>query len=464
MVDIALAAQVMLFLLVLGVLLASGQASIYHPLTVYLLFHLVVFVIRPILVLKFGFEHEWDYMGLPASERLIFRAFGVSSLGLVVLSLTCLFFGKCRPQFHSVAPAPFSASQRRALLATTLILGPFVLYSIQVLLTGGLQGEDRNGTFIMTGSNGYAVEAQYMAGPLICAWLCLLRFRWYAVLTILVPYVAYRSWAGMSRWTFVLLFVALALTYAWQKRAKWILLPVAVTALPLFLFFTFLGDNRDVFKAYFAGQRFEPKQVDSTLPAADRFRRKYDNPDFANFDFLTYTVSVVPEKTGMYTYGLQYLQLFTEPIPRKLWPDKPVGSPVPLFNINAYGNFVGRTVSLVGDGWMNGGWVGLIITVGIVGTLLGLAHRWFWNIADKNNIAALVYMMGLPMCIQWFRDGGISIAKFVFWNLSPLLLWVVLTWLLGQRRVPAYSVLLPRGAVLRFRQAIPSGSDAKSNP
>jgi hypothetical protein len=307
--------------------------------------------------------------------------------------------------------------------------------------------EDRGGTFVMTGASGYTLEAQYMAGPLICAWLSVTRFRWYSLL-LLVPYVAYRTYAGMSRWTFVLLFVALGLVYAWEKRLKWFSLPVVVLAVPVLALFNWVGSNRNALQDYLAGQENVRPLADSGLSRMDELKAKYDGPDFANFDFLTYVVSKVPERTGMYTYGAQYLQLFTEPIPRKLWPGKPAGAPVRLFNLNSYGNFLGRTVTLVGDGWMSGGWVGVIVTMSIVGALLGWAHRWFWR-HSNSRIYGLIYLMGIAMLIQWYRDGGISIAKFLFWNLSPLILWLGIAWLLGPKLVPGYSVLLPRGARLQ---------------
>jgi O-antigen polysaccharide polymerase Wzy len=311
--------------------------------------------------------------------------------------------------------------------------------------------ENRGGTFVMTGASGYTLEAQYMAGPLLCAWLCVARFRWQALL-ILIPYVAYRSYAGMSRWTFVLLFVALALAYAWEKRTKWFSLRVLAMAIPVMMLFNYLGNNRNTLQNWLAGRPSPPRTAIAGISWEDQFRDKYDGPDFANFDFLTYVVSKVPERSGMYTYGGQYVQLFTEPIPRALWPGKPAGSPIKSFNLNSYGNFIGRTVSLVGDGWMSGGWAGVIITTTIVGALLGWAHRWFWAHAN-HGLWSLIYLMGIAMLVQWFRDGGISIAKFIFWNISPLVIWQGLSWMMGPRVIPGYSVLLPRGASYRLVRA-----------
>jgi hypothetical protein len=157
----------------------------------------------------------------------------------------------------------------------------------------------------------------------------------------------------------------------------------------------------------------------------------------------------VPERTQTYTYGAQYAQIFTEPIPRILWKGKPTGAPIPTFSIANYGNFVGLTFSLPGDGWSSGGWVGLIITMAAVGALLGWFHRWFWR-NSRNSMVAVFYTTAAAMMIQWFRDGGISIAKFMLWSWLPLLIWLGLTWLLGGLLVPGCSINAAPGDRLRF--------------
>ena len=446
--DIALVAQAMLWLIVLGIFLASRQATVFHPLAIYLGFHALVFVLRPMLVQWLHFNHEWIYMGIEPSDELQIRVLIITSVGLLVYAGMALGFGWTRTEFKTLVPAPFTSEQRLAFWWTAAILSPVLLYSMYESHTNFAM-ENRGGTFITTGAGGYTIEAQYMAGPLICAMLALTRFRWYAI-ALLVPYVGYRAYSGMSRWTFVLLIVALGLIYAWHKRLKWVPWWLLLCMIALFPMFKALGDNRLLVKNFINGE--QTQVADDINPGAsdlDRFRSKYDGPDFANYDFLTFVVAKVPDRTGTYTYGSQYLQLFTEPIPRKLWPGKPTGAPIGFFNLNNYGNFTGRTPSLIGDGWMSGGWIGLVVTLGIVGGILGAAHRWFWKHSEDNAVA-LFYLVGLAMLPQWFRDGGISIAKFFFWNLSPLGLWLGLTWLFGRRLVPVASVVLARGSQVRL--------------
>lgn len=460
MLESALIGQLLLWLIVIGVFVASGQASLHHPLSFYLAFHGLVFVLRPLLVISLGFDEEWMYMGFEPSEAQLVRSLGASSVGLIVFAVATLAGGWTRTDF-AVASAPqFSTAQFRGLIITTILLAPLILYSARQAVGGGMQGKHIGGTFVLTGESGYILEAQYMAGPLICAWLAVTRFRWPA-LALIIPWVAYRSYAGLARWTIVLLLVAIALVYAWQKRSKWLPTWTMLAAIPVFLLFRTLGDNRAYFQQMWAGERQLEEVGQPGATRLEKFKAKYDNPDFANFDFLTFIVAVVPERTGTYSYFSQYLALFTEPIPRKLWPGKPAGAPVTFFNLNQYGNFLGRTPSLVGDGWTSGGWVGVVVNMTAAGLLLGLAHRWFWR-NSWDPWRSLLYLVGLAMLPQWFRDGGISITKFLFWNLSPLLLWAGISWLMGSRLTPAYSVLLPRGAKLALvsgTTAVPAKND-----
>jgi hypothetical protein len=215
------------------------------------------------------------------------------------------------------------------------------------------------------------------------------------------------------------------------------------------MLFNTLGNNRDYLQDLFTGHATSAMDLDAGMSKFDKLRARFDTQDFGNFDYLTFLVAIVPGRTATYTYGAQYLQLFTEPIPRILWPGKPIGAPVRTFNINAYGNFLGLTLSLPGDGWCSGGWLGLVITMGIAGSILGFFHRWFWRNIN-NPMVAVFYSTATAMLIQWFRDGGISIAKFMLWAWLPLLIWLGITWLLSERLMPGNTIMLRTGDRLRL--------------
>ena len=120
MLDLALIAQVFVWLGVLLVFVLSRQVTVYHPLTVYLGFHGIVFVLRPLLVHYLNFDHEFLYMDLEPTERLLVRCLEVSSFGLVVFASAALWFGNSRTDFQSVPACAFSPEQRREILSKVL--------------------------------------------------------------------------------------------------------------------------------------------------------------------------------------------------------------------------------------------------------------------------------------------------------------------------------------------------------
>jgi len=459
MVEPALYFQVLIWLAVLGVFFASGQASIFHPATLYMGFHGVVFVIRPILVYWLDFDSVWRYMGYRPDEADFIRALGVSSVALIAFVGASLYFGKLQTRFALKPALPLDPLQRRALFWTTLILLPYIAASIATTQNGGGGERAENGVFIQTHSTGYLNDAQFMLAPLLCAWLVATRFHWLNLPPI-VLYVAYRSWTGWSRWTIVLFFLMIIFAYCWQQRRRWLPLGAILTAIPVLMLFNVLGHNRDLLKNLLTGTQNESAIVDIRpgMTVDEKRNLRYDTQDFANFDYLCFVVSVYSDAHDAYTYGSQYLQLLTEPIPRILWKGKPTGSPVPgRIDLRTYGNFLGLTVSLPGDGWVSGGWIGVVILMSLGGLIVGKCHRWFWNRSDRP-IAALFYVAGVAMSPQWYRDGGISIYKFLLWTWLPFFVWLGMIWWLGGRSVQGSVITLRAGDRLRLVRPEPGGT------
>ena len=132
----------------------------------------------------------------------------------------------------------------------------------------------------------------------------------------------------------------------------------------------------------------------------------------------------MPEEADRYSYGVQHLQMFTEPIPRALWKGKPVGAPVKFFDLNSYVNFLGLTVSLLGDGWITFGWFGAILNVVIVAFVLGAFYNYFWR-NQTSPFVVCAFLIVNSLLIQLFRDGSlVSMSKFILFTLVvPFTIW-----------------------------------------
>ncbi|MBY6262891.1 hypothetical protein EI613_13380 [Azospirillum sp. 412522] len=440
MIEMALIAQVLVLVLVTAVYLSSGSASMFHPMTLYLIFHTLVFVMRPILVHTQHFDDVWLFMGFWPDEKQFVMTLVVSSVGLIAFAAACIWAGLVRPDWTpNGEPAPaftFDRVDVVAFLTTAALLGPLAIYSA-VQRQGGasfdgtgdvqMERDPLTGQPIYTNTTGYIAEAHSMGLPLTLGLIWVCRFHPLSFIPF-AGFVAYRAYLGWGRWAIIMGILGLVLLMLYRSRTKWFRLWHVLAAIPVMGLFTVLGNNRDAFRDVLAGDA--PASVLLKFNGGSGSGRALDalaGQDLANFDFLAYILWVVPKQSATYTWFTQYLQLFTEPIPRLLWPGKPVGAPVKWVDLNDYGVFYNLTTSLPGDGWMSAGWIGMIVTMVVVGLILGRMHRWFWTSGFRNRYAVLFYCAFLPLCLQWFRDGNITIVKFGFFSLLPILLWIGLT-------------------------------------
>jgi hypothetical protein len=430
MIEVVLWFHVILWVAIAWLFLGSARSSLFHPLTFYLVFHGTVFVIRPLMVHYLSFDRVWHYIQFHPTEEQLITTIVATSVALVVFAGVSFLAGG-RPAASGVLrDISFTTRERRALLGTWLILGPIAVYSAVFTIDGAdfaglgpVQMERIDGAAVFTNTTGYLFDAKNMLLTLSVLTVMVSRYRWWSI-ALLIAVLGHRAYLGWGRWAIIVLCFVLALAYLWERDARWpnrkTTIWAVVIAPCILALFWLLGLNRDALRDYVAGE-----SGTAVLPGHS-WRESLDTHDFANFDFLTYIMAVVPQKTGTYTYGLQHLQLFTDPIPRVLWEAKPIGPPIQLVDLNEHGNFVGLTVSLAGDGWISGGWIGLIITVAVIASLLGWAHQWFWK-NHQSRVKGLLYIVAVAVLFQMFRDGGIvSIVKFLLFLVMPVLVWSLL--------------------------------------
>jgi hypothetical protein len=429
MTALILTFQASLWLVIALMFVVSRNASVFHPFSIYLAFHGLVFVVRPILEHVLGFERTFFWMMFYPTEDQVQTTLILTSAALVAFAFSCWILVPAQPRLDRQLPKGFTAAEWWAFGGVVLLMSPLMLYSLYASIGSATPGDDAGGALIQmdrdpnsgiaiyTNTTGYIAEAEKSIGAICLMLLWGARFRPWSFIPLAL-YIAERSYIGWSRWTIVLTLMMVGLIYLVHRRRKWIPVSLLVVALPAFLLFQQLGQNRDAFKQIVLGTAAQDE-----APADSRsWIERQDGPDFANFDFLTYLMDVVPEKTGTYTYFTQNLQLFTEPIPRILWPNKPIGEPIKFFELNDYGNFEGLTWSLVGDGWISGGWLGVIITMTFVGYVLARLHRWFWR-GEGTHFKILAYCIILPLTVLTYRDGVISIARFLLFTMAPVVLW-----------------------------------------
>lgn len=431
---VVLVASLMIFCGVTAVFLRSGYFSLFHPFTIYNLFHGLVFVIRPFL--SYWLEYEMIYRAYqftPSLEDKI-TVIAAANLGYLTFAFFCFRHGAVPMKFRS---DPLLIEERNRLARffpwVLVICAPVAIWSLVTLFSAASvfavasdMGRDKaTGVLYNTTGNGYFAEAQMMLVPLtaLCAWL--FRFRLVALIPIGM-FVLLRAGTG-GRGPFIAALFATGLLYLYERRRRVPTLRfAAVMAAGLLLFSAVGSDRGQAVRDWLAGE------ANSAQTASDNLRFM-EGMDFANLEFFEYIVYVVPQRSHTYGYFNDVLQVFTEPVPRVLWAGKPFGAPFERFSMFDYGTPVGYTRSLPGNGWYAMGWLGVIITCGLWGYFLGLIYRRFVD-GPQTTYQVAAYMVFLPILIVAYRDGMIvTVFRQGIFFAAPILLWI---WLVHSFNVP----------------------------
>lgn len=448
MIALALGLQWTLFLAVAAVVLTRRQAGLGDPLTIYLVFHGLVFVLRPTAVHLFGFDDQWRHMRFTPDAAQFVQTLAVASLGLLTFAGAARAVERETPAAPPAPPEPDRPARQGFALTLALLLPP-ALYGawMDAGIFGSFAGrgevgvvqDPRSAHTYFQGTTAYIVKAHNLLIPLAALGVWLARYRWWSFLPLLAA-LGYRAYLG-SRWGLVVALAIVLLLYLHDRNRRWPRLAAVSAALPLLAGFHALGENRDALRAALAlGEARPAATARAWSETWDRGVERLDTPSFANFDYLAYVVAVVPAQSRTYSYFTQHLALFTRPIPRVLWPDKPRGPPIQLVDLNAHGWFGTRTVSLPGDGWRSAGWLGVALTCGAVGAGLSAAYGWYRRHRDRLFPIAL-YCCYLPTVALWYRGGElVNAVRFGFWMVLPVLLW----WGLSRMLAPA-TPAKPRG-------------------
>lgn len=436
MIALALGLQWIVVLAVAAIFAGHRRASLLHPLALYLVFHALVFVLRPTLVHALDFDTQWRLMQLAPDPALFLLTLAVASFGLVIFAAVALAAdGRDEPP---PATPSLTGVQRQGFRLMLLLLLPWALAGAwqDARLFGTFAGRGEAGMVIdaqsahtyFRGTTGYLVKAHNLLVPMAALFAWVHRFRWWAFLPLLAV-VAYRAYLG-SRWGMVLGLAIVLLLYLVEARRRWPPAVAVLVAVPLLLGFYAVGQNRDALRNMLGVGEARYAQV-APWPPRDGWDR-LDTPGFANFDYLAYILAVVPERSGTHSWFTQHLELFTRPVPRMLWPGKPRGPPIRLVDLNAHGWFGTRTPSLVGDGWMSAGWLGVALTCG--GVAWGLARLYAWFAQRRHLLFPVaLYCCALPAALMWFRGGAlVSFARYGFWMVLPVLVWWGLAHVLGR--------------------------------
>ena len=424
MYDFLLAGSALLFAFVAFGYARHPAASFFHPATIYLAFHGLVFVIRPIFARIFDYSALYRAAAFFPSDGDKVTVILAANLGMLTFLATSLAIAR-----YPVAtgPAEIDEAERARLVKPFLLvfllvlpIGLASLFQNWAVVADGwsaMQIDMATGVQHNETMNGWFFTALLALVPCVVAFAWFFRFRWWSLLPFVVYFVLLAGTGG--RGPFVVAAVAIVILYLFQRGRQWPDWRGMVIALIVIVAFTQIVVDRG------QGVRALFTQEVGETPGYQAPPGPLASMDYANMEFFEYIVWAVPKQTGTYDYFLSNLQIFTEPIPRVWWTSKPLGAPIKRFNLFDYGEPFGFTYSVPGAGWLAWGWIGVVIQSAIFAAAFSWLHRRL-ALKSRSNIYLLFYAVTIASTIIAFRDGIIlsAIRTLPFYGGPVLLLWL----------------------------------------
>lgn len=432
--DLVLAASTVAFVAVGWFYWRSAAASVFHPATLYLAFHGLVFVVRPIFARVYDFRTIYASVGFTPSLDEKVTTILAANLALVVFVGLCMAL--CPPL--TFKPTRTGLRERRAIMLRFLpafaVLSGLCLWALVWMwgfrASGDAIGEVnlRTGTQGLVAVSGYFISLAAFLVALGALFAYLTGFRWWSFVPLAV-FCILRLGTGGRGDVVVALFVV-ALLWLFERRRTWPKGWLVAAVIPLYLAFSaVVSDRGAALREALSGE-----QQAEIIYYNEADLKPMEHMDFGNMEFFEYVVHVVPERSGTYDYFLHNLQLFTEPIPRGLWKDKPFGAPIRPVELYRYGKPIGMTMSVPGVGWYSLGYAGVMIWAAVFALLYSSAYRAF-AASSQSVLPTLAYTLFLGTSIIAFRDGLIMtiLKQFLFFGIPVAALWLTEK-LVGPRR------------------------------
>ncbi len=235
---------------------------------------------------------------------------------------------------------------------------------------------------------------------------------------LIVAATAYNNFGAFLRFQFVGLVVgiavALSVFYAPRRRAIALLLGILVAALA----FSMGGVLRQADNVNDKAAAFQ--RIDSSW---ERLKAGEDANMLDGFAIVRF---VYPELMD-FTLGMEHLEVLIRPIPRELWPDKPVGGYVNKLGLrDASQGLLGISQSIYGSFYGEGGIIGIAVFAVLYG--LGLAaitewmttlHPFVYSVMRGLFVAWMIPLLrggDLPGIYAWLGMSSLTVLIFAWSN------------------------------------------------
>ncbi|MGA2654314.1 MAG: hypothetical protein ABSF28_27670 [Terracidiphilus sp.] len=148
------------------------------------------------------------------------------------------------------------------------------------------------------------------------------------------------------------------------------------------------------------------------------------------------TYMAAADEQGKRYYGATLLPLLYLPIPRFVWPDKPLPNTWSWELSSSVRRMepTGMTAQLSGESYVNFGWIGCVVIPCLYMLGMQTIYRRVRN-QEIGSVTHWIYLILLISMVQVFRDGLNSLFVFPCVTYLPLVAWGGVSKVMGTRRV-----------------------------
>lgn len=411
----------------LALLLRHGRLGHSHPATIYLVFHLFSFSWR-LIALALGAvplfaEPFWPPFIEPVQEGELTTAALMADGVLVAMTFAWLAAARTHSR-HPSAPIPaWMLTPVRIDLVRIVAAFAIPIGFAALLALGRLPGLENATTYASLGSwqtSSYLVIVQSWAGLALIALIYLRGFR-RSLSALMLAYLAVMAYQGFHRYRVIIPSILLIQIYLERHRLRWPTARMLSLAVLLALLFFPL---KSIGRAAQAGATWS--ELSDIFLSSTAAALSGSAPDQKFLDQLAAGKALV-DRADVLFLGTPYLAIFTLPVPRQWWPEKPTlsaymkefSSPSRPMLEN------GMVLTFIGDLYANFSYPGALLGAPLLAYFLAR----FYFLARRSgywSIGRFAYLMLACNLIQVYRDGVVSIVMFTVVNMAPLTIMLVL--------------------------------------
>ncbi|WP_138506412.1 oligosaccharide repeat unit polymerase [Nostoc sp. PA-18-2419] len=363
---------------------------------------------------------KWVSLGKLGGFNSITTEAALIALNYMVLGEICLIgaYMFCQKQFlpviKPISDRPFLQWLSPKVINFGLICLPIVLY-----IRAQVGAQLAAGQSLAFDVSGYLYLFPMVLVGIATLILCVWKFGGFSSIrtkimafSILVG-VSYYTFSPNSRFQFLGWMLASAIVLSSSYRPKTRLIIFTIIAILAISIFAVAGAMRNTTLA-----------EDAVNQAA--LERAFSAEDANMLDGFVMIQQVYPERLD-FSWGMEHLEILMRPIPRALWPEKPVGGYMNKLNItiNQSKGTLGISPSLLGSFYAEGGIIGIIFFSIVYGKIFASIVRYTTRI---HPFASILVRAILCACLIPLLRGGDLPGIYAWFGMAfwPcfLLLWI----------------------------------------